>query len=133
MKPESILRIGSVYPSSTSKERQSSVPVSFFRKPVVTAFSPAASTNDITMHAKRSLTPATASVPKRAKVKDSGISDEIGKSFGSERGSLAESSLDGATMGALTAGSLSEANMDLLLHAAGLEVHIREGGGSICV
>ena len=57
MKPESILRIGSVYPSNTSKERQSCVPVSFFRKSIVTVSSPAASTSDITMHAERSLTP----------------------------------------------------------------------------
>ncbi len=75
---------------------------------------------DTTSQAKRHLAPASSGAPKRAKLDDntSNTRDRVTKAL---EESL-KASVDAAAAQALSTGSLSEANMDILLHAAGLEV-----------
>ena len=106
----------------TRKELPAAVPSGLALRPVSTG-APSAYEKTAPIPPKRPLEHATVSSSKRVRVVEGGAQLFPGQS---------EKSLDVAAAEALTTGSLSEANMDVLLHAAGLEVTRRNPKPTIC-
>jgi len=100
-------------PILNRKEALASLPSGLALRPISTG-APSAYQKTAPIFPKRTLEqPATVSSSKRGRLIEGGVHLVPG---------LSGKSLDAAATEALTTGSLSEANMDVLLHAAGLEV-----------